>query len=637
MPNIVLDVDEENVPQWLKDEIQNSMVPMVKTLHPTIVEAGLPTDVPDNVLQLLREDALDNGQWNISVYAYQNQYTIEINGKGFALQRTIDPNTGVMEHNFFEINHKLQGKGLSQQVMELSDKLVTAGGLKRIKLDANLDVGGYAWLRKGFWPEDGLEDLSYSAMSRGKHDDLLYEFRQRISKMSEAQAKKFLLTDEFRKYKPLFLGSFWTGTLDTNDPLARAAMRYGAEAVQKSLPTNLALTANQKIFDKYVKHQIDIFKYAHGLTIESAKKLASSESALRAVLYDYIDAAPSRQLTGAAGREWQRKFEIALRETRSPAWAEVGTMLSDDFKEFAIAEAASAATVIQGSVPVILGLTLPPAGQLISVVNSQPFQGRTLKQWLERTEEADVQRMLASAKSGIINGRTPTDITRGIVGTVTRPRDSIARKAFNDVESVILTLTNGIQNEAKQALYQQNSDIIKYERYAVTLDSRTTVECAEAGSRHNKHGKGIYLIGEGPMPPLHFRCRSLRIPYFGPNDLVSRPFDPTTETQLLREYGESAKIGSVKNRSLLPRGHKTKYDEFARRRKRELIGQVPGDTTYEEWLKTQSIDLQNEVLGPVRASMFREGNLSLSKFVNVNGDTLTLDQLKQRGLEAPTT
>jgi hypothetical protein len=42
------------------------------------------------------------------------------------------------------------------------------------------------------------------------------------------------------------------------------------------------------------------------------------------------------------------------------------------------------------------------------------------------------------------------------------------------------------------------------------------------------------------------------------------------------------------------------------------------------------VDFQNDTLGITKAKLFREGGLNLDKFVNRNGDELTLAQLAER-------
>lgn len=390
------------------------------------------------------------------------------------------------------------------------------------------------------------------------------------------------------------------------------------------------LTANEKILDRYIRHQTYLLRYAGGLRNQILPMLAGTEKKVYNAIIEWVAKADgNRTLTGASGRKWQRDFERVLNRIRQPAWNAINATIATQLKELAVAEAATGAVIIEGSLPVVIGMALPPAEQLVSIVNSQPFEGRTLKGWLKKTKEADIQLMLTSAKIGIVQNQTPTQVARDIIGTkAAKYKDGKARKAFRNIESVILTLTNGIQNEAKQALYEANKDIIKEELYVATLDVRTTIECSA------RDGK-VFERGTGPIPPLHFRCRSLRVPYLNPDNLRNRGFDPTTEKELLSEYAKQSGTAKVISRGSLARGHKTKFDQFSRKRKRELVGQVPAVTNYNDWLKNQSKAFQEQVLGITRAKIFRTGKVRLDKFVAREGDILTLDQLRGKGLKVP--
>lgn len=61
-----------------------------------------------------------------------------------------------------------------------------------------------------------------------------------------------------------------------------------------------------------------------------------------------------------------------------------------------------------------------------------------------------------------------------------------------------------------------------------------------------------------------------------------------------------------------------------------MDGQIPAMTTYLEWLKRQSHGRQDQVLGPVRAQLFRAGKLSLRDMYDHRGRWLTLDELLAR-------
>jgi hypothetical protein len=55
---------------------------------------------------------------------------------------------------------------------------------------------------------------------------------------------------------------------------------------------------------------------------------------------------------------------------------------------------------------------------------------------------------------------------------------------------------------------------------------------------------------------------------------------------------------------------------------------VSAKSTYGGWLKKQPASFQDEVLGPTRAKLFRQGGLSIGKFVNFDGETYSLEQLR---------
>lgn len=85
----------------------------------------------------------------------------------------------------------------------------------------------------------------------------------------------------------------------------------------------------------------------------------------------------------------------------------------------------------------------------------------------------------------------------------------------------------------------------------------------------------FYDVGEGPRPPAHPNCRSTMVP------VTSR--------------------------------NKARLD------KRE---------TYQDWLTAQPAAMQDDILGKAKGQLFREGGLTVDRFVNRAGQEMTLDQLK---------
>lgn len=65
-----------------------------------------------------------------------------------------------------------------------------------------------------------------------------------------------------------------------------------------------------------------------------------------------------------------------------------------------------------------------------------------------------------------------------------------------------------------------------------------------------------------------------------------------------------------------------------------MDGVVPAETTYGDWIKRQPAARQDQVLGPERGKLIREGGLKLPDLYAPNGRYLTLDELRERDAAA---
>jgi hypothetical protein len=121
---------------------------------------------------------------------------------------------------------------------------------------------------------------------------------------------------------------------------------------------------------------------------------------------------------------------------------------------------------------------------------------------------------------------------------------------------------------------------------------------------------------------------------FNKEFIGSRPANPTTEKILVKEYADKNNLGNITARDDLPRGTKGPYDEWARKRIRELVGPVPSSVNYQQFLSRQSKMFQEDVLGIAKAKLFRDGGLPLDKFIDRNGSELTLNALAKTHADA---
>ena len=154
-------------------------------------------------------------------------------------------------------------------------------------------------------------------------------------------------------------------------------------------------------------------------------------------------------------------------------------------------------------------------GATITLPNGQPL-GRALRGISAKT--ADNFRVVV--QDGLIAGESIDQITRKIVRSEAALRQyaTAAKRgtrqyllaggqtgiANHQIRTLVRTSVTQVSNVASQKTYIANQEVTDMYRFVATLDSRTSLTCAE------KDGK-LYPYGSGPTPPLHFNCRSTTV------------------------------------------------------------------------------------------------------------------------------
>ena len=217
------------------------------------------------------------------------------------------------------------------------------------------------------------------------------------------------------------------------------------------------------------------------------------------------------------------------------------------------------------------------------------------------------QRFLAALQQGLAAGESNQKIATRLVGgtidgiKVTGVLDTTRRNAF----TLARTATAAVSANTRLALYKANPDMIKAIQQVSTLDSRTSDICISyAGqvwdSQTLEPIEGSELPFAGGVP-RHYNCRSTLVPVLKSFDELGLP--PLT---------------------------------FGKGTRASMDGQVPGDITFDKWLRGKSEKFQDDLLGPARAKMWREGKIRLQQLVDSRGRSLTLAQLEQvKGIGPP--
>jgi SPP1 gp7 family putative phage head morphogenesis protein len=383
----------------------------------------------------------------------------------------------------------------------------------------------------------------------------------------------------------------------------------------------MAENVNQLFFDAVVRHQIYLMRFSGSVQKRIVELLNKTEDDIKCRILTKLKNVDPNTTTGQARLNVLLEY---IRTARGSTWNNVRDEWVTQLTELAKKEPEFIDKQFKTVSPVILDTVLPTAETIRSLVTSRPFQGRILKDWAKSIQAVDLQRIEDQIKIGLMQGETVEQIARRVFGTGNLDGiDGVTEITRQQSKAITRTAVNHVGNQAKREYYKANSDLFREELYVATLDSRTTAVCkANDGKR--------FPVGEGPIPPLHYNCRSLRVAIINDEVIGTRPAKPTVERELVEDFAKENELEPVRKRDDLPPGWKTKYDAYARKRIRQLTEQRPAEESYNVWLRRQSKTFQEEVLGVTKAKLYRDGKLSLDRFVNRQGDELTLAQLARR-------
>lgn len=337
---------------------------------------------------------------------------------------------------------------------------------------------------------------------------------------------------------------------------------------------------NEALFHAGVKHQIYLQRYSTQVVKEMDDLLNQSE-------IDIIAKLSRADLTEFS----QKRLREILREIQklsADTYNILQERLNETLTNTAHYEVDFNANLIEKMLPIEITLVRPAIETLSALITSKPMQGRFIADEVDDLEAMRIKQIEQAIRIGMIEGETTPDIVRRIRGTKSlNYKDGILQRSRNDVERLVRTSITHITARARDELYQANQSVVKAWRFTATLDRRTTVICASLDGQ-------VFDLGTGPMPPRHPNCRS-------------------SSTPILKSWQE---LGINAN-------------ELTESTRASMDGQVPESLTYQEWLKKQPDDVAEDVLGKTKAKLFKEGGLTLDRFVDFKGDIYTLDELRK--------
>lgn len=291
--------------------------------------------------------------------------------------------------------------------------------------------------------------------------------------------------------------------------------------------------------------------------------------------------------------EYQRRKIIRLdafvEDIIARGMREITKVASEEVSKLAVLEATSQVESIRSVLPIVINLEEPAPVLLKAIINTQPFQGDLLKDWFNSVGEAAQKNIRRQVNMGLVGGDSVSDIVTRIVGTPGMGYgDGVLQTTRRNLDAVVRTAITHVSNQARQITYEENKAVISGVQWVSTLDDRTSDICIGLDGE-------IFPIGSGPRPPAHINCRSTTVP-------------------VLKSWQE---LGI--DLPELPEGTRA-----------SLNGQIPARINYRQWLEMQPLKVQDEILGPSRAKLFRSGDLVIDRFSDTKGRPLSLKGLSEK-------
>jgi SPP1 gp7 family putative phage head morphogenesis protein len=320
------------------------------------------------------------------------------------------------------------------------------------------------------------------------------------------------------------------------------------------------MSVNDTLLDQVARHQ-------HGLMRVSAATVRKVLAQLARVEADLLAQLRADDLTEFSQSRLERQL-TAIQTMHRQEYASVTGMLSADLDALAVYEAEFIASRVGSLLDV--AFDVPTRADLVAAVNSRPFQGRFLREWMAGLGEDQARRVRDAVRMGYIEGDSLQTLIGRIRGTKAAGyKDGIMEIGRRAAERITRTAINHTANRAREAAFADlGSDLVKGVQWSSVMDSRTSLVC---GGRDGK----VYPLDSGPRPPAHFNCRS-------------------AVTMVLDGFPPADRV------------------------------------TYDDWLKRQDTATQDEILGTERAKLWRNGDVKLDRFVDRKGEPWTLDELRKR-------
>lgn len=328
------------------------------------------------------------------------------------------------------------------------------------------------------------------------------------------------------------------------------------------------------VFDQVTRQQVLLQRVKAQIVRDY---LESSYSDLREILAGVLANAEVRDMSPSRRTEFLASLADRLERIIRGSWGPLRKDLEGVAKQMAQAEAD------------ILGVGSPDLRSVPSdAINAEvPAGGQpaaTLPAIAGVMAGVESRRLVQAVRTNASQGLSNDAVRSAVIGSLaSRSRGTTLGVSRRHLASFGDLATQHTASRSRELVWMQETGAKRY-RWAAILDSRTCLQCAPLDGR-------VFEVGEGPLAPIHPRCRCFAVA------LTDLPVDRT------------------------------------RGKRPSATGEVRADITYFEWLKQQPGSFQDSAIGPTRGKLLRKGGLTASEFQRLALDRkfepMALEEMKR--------
>ncbi len=354
------------------------------------------------------------------------------------------------------------------------------------------------------------------------------------------------------------------------------------------------LSLNTRFLDALTRHQVTLMNYAKGLANQANSKLQEFDSDIKSIIYSRFE-----DFDGIQNKADIQNLNVSVNKilsVRQKAWDELN--IKEDMEELTEKENDWYAFLLSTFLPYALKIGKQLTKKTIHTIINSKILGDTIDGWIENVVKKDLVNIENALRTAVTTGKSISDVLQAVNGTkAMNNRDGALSQSQSAIDLLYRTLTNSVAGQTRDGINVDNSVLFDKELYVAVLDNRTTQICRSLDGN-------LYDVGKPPIPPMHWACRSKRVPLFYAEAQERLSLKPELLKQFQEEYKDNQSTET--------------YAEWIKSRFKQYVGGKPDDISYPEWLSRQSNDFQDYVLGKSNGQKFRDGDINVERF-NASG------------------